>query len=401
MPASTLPFTAPQTYLTLTQRHTRPQQNPDKTIAKENFMTTSPLSIKRIITYAGAFIAFLIGSGFATGQEIMQYFSSYGWSGMVGIGVVFALFLYVGYEFVLTGYNERFKSSGEIYTHMCGKWVGIFFDYFSILFIYMSFVVMIGGAAATVEQQYQMAPWMGGVLMGVVSAITVVAGLGRVIDIVGKVGPVIVVLTISLGAWSLASSPESLSHAQAVIPTLVEQKALLTASSNWFFAALSYVGFCMLWLAGFMSLMGSEAKNLKEIKIGSMLGAFGFSFALLIMALGFMANIEFLADSAVPTLKMANTIHSAFGIVFSLIVVAGIYTTAVPLLWQASARFTGGKGSRFVTATFVLAAIGIFIGLKVPFKDLINVIYVINGYVGFILLFFMVINTIKRIGKKA
>lgn len=360
-------------------------------------MTDSTPSIKRIITYAGAFIAFLIGSGFATGQEIMQYFSSYGWGGMLGIGVVFALFLYVGYEFVLTGYNQRFKSSGEIYRYLCGKWVGSFFDYFSILFIYMSFVVMIGGTAATVEQQYQMTPWIGGVLMGVVAAITVVAGLGRVIDIVGKVGPAIVVLTIALGAWSLASSPDSLSHAQTVIPKL----ELLKASDNWFFAALSYVGFCMLWLAGFMSLMGSEAKSLKEVKAGAMLGAFGFSFALLVMALGFMANIEFLAGSKVPTLKMAGTVHPTFATVFSLIVVAGIYTTAVPLLWQAAARFTGGKGSRFVVSTFVLAAIGVFIGLKVPFDKLVNVIYVINGYVGFILLLFMVINTVKRIGKKA
>lgn len=358
---------------------------------------TPPLSLARIITYAGAFIAFLIGSGFATGQEIMQYFSSYGWGGMAGILVVFLLFLYVGYEFVLAGYQHRFTNSGDIYHHMCGKWVGTFFDYFSILFIYMSFIVMIGGSAATVEQQYGMAPWIGGVAMGLIAAVTVIAGLGRMIDIVGKVGPVIVVLTISLGAWSLLNSQSTLSHAQEVIPTLT----LLKASDTWFMAALSYVGFCMLWLAGFMSLMGSEAKSLKEVSWGAILGAFGFSLALLIIALGFMGNIEFLAGSKVPMLKMAGTIHPAFATLFSLIVVAGIYTTAVPLLWQASARFTGGKGSRFVITTFVLTAIAIFIGLKVPFDKLIAYIYVINGYVGFIMLFFMIINTIKRIGKKA
>lgn len=35
----------------------------------------------RALTYAGAIIAFLIGSGFATGQEILQYFTSYGYWG--------------------------------------------------------------------------------------------------------------------------------------------------------------------------------------------------------------------------------------------------------------------------------------------------------------------------------
>ena len=32
----------------------------------------------RVATYAGAFMAFLIGSGFATGQEVLQYFAAYG-----------------------------------------------------------------------------------------------------------------------------------------------------------------------------------------------------------------------------------------------------------------------------------------------------------------------------------
>lgn len=36
------------------------------------------VDIKRVLSYSGAFIAFLIGSGFATGQEVSQYFSSFG-----------------------------------------------------------------------------------------------------------------------------------------------------------------------------------------------------------------------------------------------------------------------------------------------------------------------------------
>ena len=39
----------------------------------------------RTITYGGAFIAFLIGSGFATGQEVIQYFSGYGYLGLLGV----------------------------------------------------------------------------------------------------------------------------------------------------------------------------------------------------------------------------------------------------------------------------------------------------------------------------
>ena len=38
----------------------------------------SEVRISMVIKLAGAICAFLIGAGFATGQEIMQYFTNYG-----------------------------------------------------------------------------------------------------------------------------------------------------------------------------------------------------------------------------------------------------------------------------------------------------------------------------------
>ena len=170
-----------------------------------------------------------------------------------------------------------------------------------------------------------------------------------------------VLLTIALGLWGILKHPQGLSNVEATLAPL----NLMKASSNWLFAALSYVGFCMLWLAGFMGLMGSSAKNLREVTSGAVLGAIGFSVALFIIALGLLANMEFIAGSMVPTLKLAASIHPMFATVFSVIVLAGIYTTAVPLLWQASARFTDGKSTGFKALTVVLTLIGVVVGLNV------------------------------------
>lgn len=37
-----------------------------------------PINLMNVMKYAGAYIAFEIGSGFATGQEILQFYSAYG-----------------------------------------------------------------------------------------------------------------------------------------------------------------------------------------------------------------------------------------------------------------------------------------------------------------------------------
>ena len=47
-------------------------------------MSKHDVSLKTVIKFAGAFTAFLIGSGFATGQEVLQYFASYGYLGVLG-----------------------------------------------------------------------------------------------------------------------------------------------------------------------------------------------------------------------------------------------------------------------------------------------------------------------------
>ena len=49
------------------------------------------VSILNVLKFAGAFIAFIIGSGFATGQEIMQFFTS---NGLYSLGsIVISLIL--------------------------------------------------------------------------------------------------------------------------------------------------------------------------------------------------------------------------------------------------------------------------------------------------------------------
>ena len=91
------------------------------------------VSKSKVISFAGAFIAFLIGSGFATGQEVLQYFTSYGYFGMAGVLVVYLLFLYVGINFITVGQEQNFPKGSDIFRYYCGKSLGTFFDYFSIV----------------------------------------------------------------------------------------------------------------------------------------------------------------------------------------------------------------------------------------------------------------------------
>ena len=370
--------------------------------------------MKNVIIFAGAFIAFLIGAGFATGQEILQYFTSYGYEGLLTTAAVLLLFLYVSVDFISVGYREDFKKGSEVYTYYCGKYVGAFYDYFAILFIFMSYVVMIAGSGATLNQHYGLPTYVGGILMMVLAGGTVVFGLGRIVDVIGKIGPFIVVIAIGLGAYGVLSNPGGIPEGAKMVADAVdaaakagtdkimmmsasgEEKELLRAGTSWYASASSYVGFCMLWLAAFLAAMGKQANSIQEARYGVALGAVGFCMGCLILMFGLLAYLPEMVGENIPSLILAVKINPAFAMVFSVIIMAGIYTTAVPLLWQVAARFTEEKSKNFIIATLGLAALGCFIGLLLPFRKVVNYIYVLNGYVGILLIFFMIAKGLMR-----
>jgi uncharacterized membrane protein YkvI len=371
----------------------------DTTSTKTSHLaTTEKVSVLRVITYAGAIIAFLIGSGFATGQEILQYYASYGFWGVFGTGsIVLVLISYVAVEFFLTGRREQFEKPSGVFYHYCGKYLGTFFDYFSILFVFLSFTVMISGAGAVFEEYYGLSKFIGGIALAAVVGLTVWFGLTSLVDIIGKIGPVIVIVAIALGIYGIMRDPEGISTGNAILPSL----DLNQASSNWFLAGLSYVGFCMLWLAAFLTALGKTVKNRREATAGGLVGGIAFSLACMVVGLGLLANMSEVFDAEIPMLVLASSLGPWVGALISVMILAGIYTTAIPLLWTVSARFFDDKTKKFKYLTISLAAVGTIIGLVLPFSQMVNIVYVINGYVGIVLLALMIIRTIRHLATRS
>lgn len=358
------------------------------------------ISVRRVSTIAGSFIALLIGSGFATGQEVLQYFASYGWLGMLGVLVIFLMFTYVGSSFITVGYEEKFENPNNVFAYYGGNIVGKFFDYFSVLFIYASFIVMLSGAGATVVEQYQLPSWLGSVGMMAIAAIVVILGLDRIVDIIGNIGPIIVILSIFVGLVSIINNIGNIQEADALMQEAVASGEVITASPNFLIAAFSYVGFCVFWLAAFLSQVGVNSDSKQEAKLGGFIGSAGFSLGVLVMTMGILLGIEELAGSQIPALLLADDIHPLFGSVFSLTILLGIFTTSVPLLWTVSSRFSEEKTSKFNIITMTLGIVGVVIAMFVNFDVLVNYVYVTSGYVGFALVLVMLWKDIRKLISK-
>ena len=188
----------------------------------------------------------------------------------------------------------------------------------------------------------------------------------------------------------------NLTAAAETIARIPEMK-LLRASPSWVLASVSYVGISVVWLASYLTSIGRRAKSIASASVGAAGGVIAFYIGMLLIYFAIMLNIDELAGAQIPMLILAGRISPVTSGVFSILIVTGIYTASVPLLWQTAFRLAEEGSLRFRRISVLLAALGIAASLLLPFNRLMNIVYVLIGYLGFLLLACMVLKAAKII----
>ena len=122
-----------------------------------------------IMVMGGAMMASLIGSGFATGQELINtLFQKVGWGFFQFLSCF--RFAFMGYTLFTTGYSyqDKLENTNDIFALYSNKVIGKFYEYLSIVVIFLTYTVMIAGAGATLNQQFDTPVIVGSILMFVV-----------------------------------------------------------------------------------------------------------------------------------------------------------------------------------------------------------------------------------------
>jgi uncharacterized membrane protein YkvI len=349
------------------------------------------MSWKKILNYVGAILAFCIGAGFATGQEVNQFFVSYGYYGFAGIIITLILYLYMCSSFMYVGKTTPLKKVNDIFNYYCGNVIGRFFEWYSILLLFLIFIVMLSGSGAVFEEHYGLPNYVGSLLLALLSLFTVIIGFKKLVTIIGIIGPIIVVGCLTVSIMAIFSNTEGISTANEFIATA----HLTTASGSWWLSGILYASFMSILLAAFVSAMGASSSSKKEALTGGALGGIVFALAAGIVALALFANISTISDKSIPLLFLANELVPVIGSIYALLLLAGIYTTAAPILWSVCIRFTEDHSKKMYVVA-ILVTTGAFIASFTPFGTLVNIIYPSSGWLGIVFFVFMIMKQIRN-----
>lgn len=345
---------------------------------------------KTAIRLGGAFVATIIGSGFASGQELVQFFTVYGIGGAVGAAAVsFLIYLIFTVELLHFGQEMPAEKHTAVFTVYFGEKAGAVLDWACALYVYGVFFIMLSGAGATLNQYFGWDNVVGSMLMAVVCGTTVLLGLKKLVNVMGTIGPVLILMTILVGLYALLKNLGNIRHVEEVLPTM----HFLKAAPNWLISGILYPCFSFLTLTPVLPSMAATAPNKKTSTAAAVIGCLAFHLALLALVFAMFANLDILGGKLVPNVALATIMHPAVATVFAVMILLAIYSSACPMMWGMTSKvFKNEKSWQFRLGTVALIAFGMVVAYFFPLDVLINFIYGLTGYAGAIVLVAMMIS---------
>ena len=143
-----------------------------------------------------ACVGLVVGAGFATGQEVLQYFISFGAIGIVGAvlsGVVMAV---GGMVIVQLGSYFLAENHYKVFRNVAHPVVFRFLDWSATFTLFVMGFIMLAGAGCTLQQHFGIPTWMGAGLMTLLVLAVGQLDVDRVSNIVSLVTPLIVIAAL-------------------------------------------------------------------------------------------------------------------------------------------------------------------------------------------------------------
>lgn len=338
-----------------------------------------------VLRLSGAYCAFLIGSGFATGQEILQFFAGFGMLGVAGCVLCFVCGAYLAFSLLLAGHRHNLHNSDEVFRHYAGPVLGPVFGWYTVVVAFSLYIVMLSGSGAVLQQHTGMPEWAGAASMALLVFLTLYFGLHELVEVIGSIGPLLIVLLMVIAFAAITHDPGRIESGALV----AESTDMLRAAPNWWLSGLVYVALCHAALAAFLPPLGATTENEQALRWVSFVGPFFFSGALALCTVALLGGFPGIEAHMIPMLELARVATSFLAEVFAWIVLAGIFTTAAPMLWITSVRFASDGSPRYRVCVGAFALAGLGIALALPFDRLLNLIFPTIGWSGMLLVVFI------------
>jgi uncharacterized membrane protein YkvI len=337
-------------------------------------------NIRLTLQVAATFVGTVVGAGFATGREIVQFFTQYGAWGTNGIVVSGILFIFAGSKLMITAQNIGARSYKDLNVFLFGPVFGAVMNGLVLFVLFGSSAVMLSGAGAVFHEQLGW-PWQAGLfLTTVLCFLALLNGLKGVMAVNAFVVPVMIVFTLFAAGVQWTAS-----HDNALTPPFPFHSGRL----SWLISALSYASFNLFAAQAVLVPLGHDIRDKQAIKNGGRLGGL-LLMVLLLVSHWTLSGHPDTVFFQIPMAEVIRTFGMGIHLLFLAVIFGEIFTTLIGNIYGVK-RYLA---QRFSIREPVLTAL--LLGLIYPISQfgygpLLSNLYPLFGYLSLVFLLFVLL----------
>ncbi|MBO9607472.1 MAG: hypothetical protein J7639_16030 [Paenibacillaceae bacterium] len=323
-------------------------------------------TIQVAFTYMGT----IVGAGFASGQEILQFFTKYGWLAAITIAIASVLFIWLGTKLMVMAGESRTSSYEDFNKLLLGNRLGEWISLFMLVVLFGISTVMLAGAGTLFAEQLHMS-YQAGLLVTMLLAYAVIAGGIRAIVAVNVVVvPLMLALTV----------------------VIVLTTAQLPGADNWlrltsdhplasvWLSPLLYVSFNLATAQAVLVPLGATIRDKSVLYRGGLLGGLGIGIMLLAGHVAMAAYMPGIAQFEIPMSHIVGRLGIVMQLVYAIIIFGEIFTTYVADVYGLTLQLEQRTG----IGKYAIIAITLGAGYVVSqfgFGNLLSLLYPLFGAV--------------------
>ena len=328
-----------------------------------------------IARIAAAYAGTVVGAGFASGQELLQFFVSYGTVGIASILLAGLLFAFLGSQILELGFRLQATSYHHVLYAVCGRRPGKALDGVTALFLFGGLCIMLSSTRAVCHDYFGFDDNTGSLLMALAVAGTVRFGIQGVSTMN------LLVIPLLVGATAVVSVSSLYFHLDEVLSVMaaLQPQPQLWPAFHWLPACLLYVSYNIMLGATLLAPLGRATPD-KTVRLlggvagGVLLGALGLMIMLVIML-----HYPDIAKYEVPMLYVSNAQHGLNHIGYAVMLLKAMFSTAMASLYGCTAKLQSATRLSFGTCLAVTTIAGLG-GSQFGFADLVSFLYPLFGY---------------------
>lgn len=346
---------------------------------------------KRAVAISMAFIGVVVGAGFASGQEAIQYFVAFGNMGLWGVLLASALMIITGVAILQLGSYFQADEHTAVYDKISGPIVSRVLDWGTLATLFSIGFVMFAGGGSTISQQFDGVPiWVGGAVMLVLVLLVGLLDVDKVSNVIGAITPFIIIFVVLATGYTIIVTDVDWSSANDFAVNNVESPL-----SNWWLAALNYTGLNVMCAVSMSIVIGGNILDNRAVGVGGLIGGFFYLLLLTLLVVSLYMVAPDVHKQDLPVLTLINNVNPILGYFMTFIIYGMVFNTAIGMFYAMGKRLTRKKPKLFYPVYADACVVG-FILSFIGFKQLVSSVYPILGWIGLLMIAVMVISWITQ-----